>query len=126
MPLVDRAARYKQRKLPTNNIVDFMRQSQSISARCARQRTLLLGQLRPGSELGRRVRGELTGTLTPGRGRRAKGIDGLDLSSLVRGAPSPRPSPRGSDFLGPVCLTLTEAKIQFKPVQPRNPRVDLF
>ena len=34
------------------------------------------------------------------------------------------PRPRGSDFLGSVYLTLPEAKIQFKPVQPRNARVD--
>ena len=37
------------------------------------------------------------------------------------------PRPRGSDFLGSVYLTLsTEAKIQLKPVEPRNARVDFL
>ena len=40
---------------------------------------------------------------------------------------SPSAAPFGSDFLGSVYLTLlTEAKIQFKPVEPRNARVDLL
>jgi hypothetical protein len=31
-------------------------------------------------------------------------------------APSPRPSPGGSDFLGSIHLTLTEAEVDLKPV----------
>ena len=40
--------------------------------------------------------------------------------------PLGHPLPGGSDFLGLVYLTLTEAKIQFKPVEPRNARVDFL
>src|ERR1700719_5288972 len=36
------------------------------------------------------------------------------------------PSPLVSDFFGSVYLTLMEAEIQFKPVEPRNVRVDLL
>jgi hypothetical protein len=36
------------------------------------------------------------------------------------------PRPNGSDSLGQVYLTLPEAKIQFKAVEPRNARVDLL
>src|SRR6516225_1581796 len=38
----------------------------------------------------------------------------------------PDPLPVGRDFLGLVYLTLTEAEIQFKPIEPRNARVDLL
>ena len=38
----------------------------------------------------------------------------------------PQPPLRNSDFLGLINLTSSEAKIEFKPIEPRNPRVDVL
>jgi hypothetical protein len=52
------------------------------------------------------------------------GADGLPRRSQKPPFLSPRPPRRNSDFCGWVYLTLSEAKIEFKPIEPRNPRVD--
>ena len=47
---------------------------------------------------------------------------------LPRDAHAGQRPPRlnGSDFLGSVYLTLSEPKIEFKPVEPRDTRIDLL
>ena len=47
-------------------------------------------------------------------------------SPWFQGGVEPGRAPAGSDFLGSVYLTLPEAEIEFKPVEPRDPRVDLL
>src|SRR5208283_1951671 len=55
----------------------------------------------------------------PGEGRAGPGR----LALIRRFA---APSPSGSDFLGSVYLTLTEAVVDLKPVEPRDARVDVL
>jgi hypothetical protein len=51
----------------------------------------------------------------------------MPFSPWFKGGVEPGRAPAGSDFLGSVYLTLsTEAKIQLKPVEPRNARVDFL
>ena len=64
------------------------------------------------------------------RGQDPKTLSKRAHNPLLKEAGLTKPTaahPRGSDFLGSVYLTLsTEAKIQFKPVEPRNARVNFL
>src|SRR5208283_4179113 len=81
------------------------------------------------------LRGQAFGyLLPPGEGaaqRRMRGGQGLGQYRPSPGLrPDPAsgvpPAPGGSDFLGSVYLTLTEAVVDLKPVEPRDARVDVL
>ncbi len=50
----------------------------------------------------------------------------FDLAVAGCSLTTPPATLHNSDFSGVVYLTLTEAKIEFKPIEPRNPRVDVL
>jgi GT2 family glycosyltransferase len=50
----------------------------------------------------------------------------FDLAVAGRSLTTPLAPPSHSDFSGWVYLTSSEAKIEFKPVEPRNPWIDAF